>query len=1283
VLGRFLGEAQLAGQLQHPGVVPVYELGRLDDGRPFFAMKLIHGRTLADLLAERTSPGDDLPRFLRHFETICQTVGYAHSRGVIHRDLKPGNVMVGAFGEVQVMDWGLAKVLASEERPRPEQTPAPPVAHASGSPAQSQTGAVLGTPGYMAPEQARGQTEQVDTRSDVFGLGAILCEILTGQPPFCGPTSQDVLLQAHQAALTDAWARLDGCGADRELVRLARDCLAPGRDERPACGAVVAERVGAYLAGVQERLRRAEVGQARAETRAEGERKRRRLALALAAAVLLLAVAGGSGAWLVQQQRAAALAHQREHDHKILTALERGRSLLEQGWQANELDLLKEARAEAGRAGMLASSGAASVAAQLEATAFAAEAEERWRRAQKNRALLEALLDMSDTRESHAFTADDSGRTVVARPSMDDPFAVAFRRWGMDVDASTDEEVVARVNDEPAPVREEIIAGLDAWWQKRRLRRRPEAEWRRLLRLAAKLDHTDWRRPWRAALGGAFLPYPQGKAGLAVALAGAGQPWTTLAELASHRPAWLLELRGQGKPATDPVQSVVLLANLCQAAGDRAGAEEVLRQALAARPDQVVLLDALGQLLELQGPARLGEATECYRAIRARQPRLGVGLVRTLRRAGRGAEGIAVLRDLLRYHPDNPGMHFALAFVLSEQNRWAEAVSVWHKVIQLAPGFAEAHNNLGICLRNLNRPQEAESAARRALAFHPDYGNAWNNLATALLEQKKVAEAEAAFRKAFQLQPNDSATCTSLGNVLADQNSLDEAETMYRRAIRLRPEYAPAHIGLGNVLYKRKKLREAVAAYQTAIQFAPGFAEAWYYLGNVQEARKERDQALAAWRKAIQLRPAFPQAHRSVGLALQRDGRPGEAEAAFRKALEMDPTSAQTWDNLGNALLEQKKLVEAVAAYQKAIQLHPKHALAYFNMGCALRALNRRREAVAAWQEAIRYKPDFAVAYTNFGAGLRELGEVNEAVKAYQKALQLRPDDALTWYHLGCALRDQKKLDEAVEVFRQAIARKRDFVEAYGNLAAVLAQQKRLGEAVAAFRQCLQLKPDLTEARLNLVITLTLLARFAEALAELKMGRDLLPEHHPRRNELEQWMRRCRRQRDLDARLPAMLKGTDRPASAAEQIEFAWLCALRKFYGNAARFFRDAFAADPKRAEAVSSGLRFNAACCAVLAARGCGKDMDQPDDRERALWRRQALDWLRADLAWWNKALAVGDARTTALVLGRMRHWESVSDLASVRDRAALDKLPEPEGNEWHKFWADVKALLARASRR
>src|SRR5581483_11426879 len=181
---RFLEEAQIGGQLQHPGVVPVYELGRFEDDRPFFTMKLVKGQTLAELLAQRATLQEDLPRFLTIFEQICQTMAYAHARGVLHRDLKPSNIMVGAFGEVQVMDWGLAKVLPQislADEPLPEQeerTSAIRTARSGPGSDQSLAGTILGTPAFMPPEQASGEVDQLDERADVFGLGAILCMIL-------------------------------------------------------------------------------------------------------------------------------------------------------------------------------------------------------------------------------------------------------------------------------------------------------------------------------------------------------------------------------------------------------------------------------------------------------------------------------------------------------------------------------------------------------------------------------------------------------------------------------------------------------------------------------------------------------------------------------------------------------------------------------------------------------------------------------------------------------------------------------------------------------------------------------------------------------------------------------------------------------------------------------------------------------------------------------------------------------------------------------------------------
>src|SRR5262249_34059842 len=153
------------------------------------------------------------------------------------------------FGEVQVMDWGLAKTLASEGHPSPEEAPVQG-ADTSRSPEETQEGAVLGTPAYMAPEQARGEIDNLDERADVFGLGAVLCVLLTGQPPCVGPSREEVQRLAMLGALGDAYGRLDRCGADADLVTLAKVCLSPQREERPRHAGAVAEAAAAYQARV-------------------------------------------------------------------------------------------------------------------------------------------------------------------------------------------------------------------------------------------------------------------------------------------------------------------------------------------------------------------------------------------------------------------------------------------------------------------------------------------------------------------------------------------------------------------------------------------------------------------------------------------------------------------------------------------------------------------------------------------------------------------------------------------------------------------------------------------------------------------------------------------------------------------------------------------------------------------------------------------------------------------------------------------------------------------------
>jgi serine/threonine protein kinase len=343
---RFVGEAQICGQLAHPFIVPVHAMGRLSDGRPYYTMKLVEGQTLAALLEARPAPEHRRMEFVQIFGEVCQAVAFAHSKGIVHRDLKPENVMVGAHGEVQLMDWGLAKVHSGTPVPVPAANPEPAAVETRcDEPGRTRSGSVLGTAAYMPPEQARGLVDLVDQRSDVFGLGAILCKILTGAPPYSGPDGEAVLRQAIEADLAGAQQKLHACDADPELIQLAQRCLSPQKADRPADAGAVAAAVAAYRSGVQERLEEERLQRERQQVQAAEERRRRKLWMGLAASVLVVVLLLTVGLIILnhlrgQEQAAKDLAQQREQETRAV--MDELSSTVIDGWLSRQSQLTEE-----------------------------------------------------------------------------------------------------------------------------------------------------------------------------------------------------------------------------------------------------------------------------------------------------------------------------------------------------------------------------------------------------------------------------------------------------------------------------------------------------------------------------------------------------------------------------------------------------------------------------------------------------------------------------------------------------------------------------------------------------------------------------------------------------------------------------------------------------------------------------------------------------------------------------------------------------------------------------
>ena len=233
---RFLAEAQITAQLEHPNIVPVHEFGTDDGGRAFLSMKLVTGSTLSEWLAdlgERRLEPQHLGELLEVLMRVCDALAYAHSCGVTHRDLKPGNIMVGSFGQVYLMDWGIAALGCQEVAAEPVQT----------SVDLESTG-VSGTPSYMAPEQVAGDELGCDERTDVFALGGVLYTILAGRPPHTGSSTREVLFRAMRGEIPPPDEVVEHAVMPARLVRIAMKALSQDPEDRyPTVEAMRAELI--------------------------------------------------------------------------------------------------------------------------------------------------------------------------------------------------------------------------------------------------------------------------------------------------------------------------------------------------------------------------------------------------------------------------------------------------------------------------------------------------------------------------------------------------------------------------------------------------------------------------------------------------------------------------------------------------------------------------------------------------------------------------------------------------------------------------------------------------------------------------------------------------------------------------------------------------------------------------------------------------------------------------------------------------------------------------------
>jgi tetratricopeptide (TPR) repeat protein len=887
----------------------------------------------------------------------------------------------------------------------------------------------------MAPEQARG--EPLDERADVFGLGGVLCEILTGQPPFEHPRSAALWLLDQDRDLEQVHDRLEKCSADAELVRLARECLADNPGSRLTSARVVAERMAEYRTTVQERLRRAEVDRASAEARVEAarartaaERRARQLLAGLTLAALLLVVLiVGAGWWLRH--------HRSTTDSQVRDLLAQAEQLIS---RADERPDGEEALVHWRQAGNLVDQASQVLENGLGSEPLREQLRPLRQRIRcqvgqlaRDHAFLEKLTEIRIQKEDEYDQADTDGR-----------YLAVFRDHGLDVETADVIHLARELRRRFHTLLPEVTAALDDWCQERRRLGMAEARWQPLVRLASSLDDDPWRNALRTMLTDEASKARHRENLLALDLAahlinhgGIAPQLFAIAMDSACRCTRLRELASHADSSQLSPASTQLLASMLRREGDYLQAVRLLRAAQQRHPCDVWLNHDLAQALYQQPIPQVDEAIRFYTAARAIRPEIGHALAHAVKAKGQLEEAANIFRELIRLRPKNANHYNCLADVYAD----------------------------------MKQPHKAVATYRLALAFNPSLGIAWLNLGKSLLGIGDKVEAEMAFRQATLHLPRSSEGFERFVGVLHGLKQFAEAEQAYRSAIELNPGNAQALFNLALLLSRpdapSPRIDEAAALFEKSIEARPNNPEALTNLGFLRWRQGHHAEAVELLRRASQQNPDNVTGQWQLGVMLSLLGRPVQALEPLKKAKVLAPKNAGVLADLGQTLATLNRSEESFQAFREALALDANNSSAAHNFGNLLCKLGRHSEAVVWYRSALAINPRHPESYCNLGHALREMGEFRAALAHLQRGHSLGQREREWKYPSTRWVRDCERLVAVDVILADLLTGKRQFDSMEQRLVAMrICWSRRMHAArVRLIREALAIDTTLPEKR--------------------------------------------------------------------------------------------------------------------------------------------------------------------------------------------------------------------------
>jgi eukaryotic-like serine/threonine-protein kinase len=997
---QFVQEAQRFGQLQQPNIPPVYQFGWDTDDIPFFTMQWIEGSTLSDLRSlERNH--ENLSRSITIFLQVCQAVGFAHGRKVLHRDLKPEHVIIEKNdAAVFVVDWGIGKSIDGE------------TASTNGEvadPRQCGAGGIAGTPAYMAPEQAI-PGEEVGPPADVFGLGGILYFILTGASPVWEGGLADRGLMKDVGS--PVRSRLETRRTDySKLVDLALWCLAKKPSNRPENGVVVAEEVQKYLTGITDQLIFAAQEKAAQREKDQKRANRRKITAIVAVAILSLGIVGG--AVFYRQYRLG------QRNEEVVSDL-LGRC--ENALRGNDLNTAEAVLAEIER---------------QESGWWTHRSSSRIERCRDHLTLLQDLERIDDLR----WMPGDRG--VPDKKKLTTKLAEACQRFGIIPGTTSPQESAQRVNS--SLLRDRLLGALDLW-----LMSDPSPELREILAEADRDDYREFIRdavlagneaalvesagrenvfaqpPHFVSLLGQInvIPVARRRAILELAHAYHRQNLTILMSLSNTYPFDKQEgaenrVRWLQQSTSDHPSSIAAHHNLGLALRDKGDIEGAVREfgaAIKLNPNSALSHNALGSALVEKGSLDAA---------------------------------IFEFKVAMNHDPQFFAPHNGLGDALIRKRDFDGAIAAFQSAIKLDPMSPIPHDGLGRAMKAKGDLREAIQEYRTALKLDTKYAAPYDGLWNAMKAADDVDGAIQEFRTAIEGDPTIAAPYNGLGNALAVKGYLDEAIREFKAAIERDPKFALPHNGLGNALKAKGDLLGAIGEIQVAITLDTKYALAHQDMGIAQWERGDRKRAIEEFRVALTLDQNLAPAQCGLGLGLAHLGDTQGAIQAYRTALDLDRKYAPAHEGLGEALVALGNRNSAIQEFQRAIALNPKRASPHNGLGTALYRNGDPEGAIDEYRTALKLDPKFTIPYINLGNILADKGKLEEANQEYQAALKIDPNCVLPHTTRGNVLWFKANADSACAAYREAVREHSPWVHTYRNLAVILAER---GESFAALQ---------------------------------------------------------------------------------------------------------------------------------------------------------------------------------------------------------------------------------------